>query len=544
MANKQKKEATVSVNSINPVDFYNKYHIEDCIDKICEKPAIVMADKTHLSYVKNITDQGKRMLRIDRVENTFTAITVNNFNITPGEVWSPFMMLQAFYFKNNWEEAVNYVIVDVMKNDANYIRVGTKYYKKSFSRDRWGVNRLVLQTWDRQTLVDDYGRDFLPSIPKFIGFTMRPDNKNYTRFAHGFYNRYHPFDHKPLSPKEYKGEHQWNWTKKLIMHIFGESDSEYELGIRYLKVLYDHPTQTLPILVLISNERQTGKTTFVNYMNMLFGANTVIINPQDISNQFNASYADKNVIMIEESHFESRQALEKIKNLSTQKELLVNTKHVSQYSVPFYGKLIITSNDENKFSKIDEEEIRYWVRKIPTLKGKANHSIMDVLAEEIPAFLAYLNTLPDVDRSKDRMVFTAEEIETDALISVKEESKSQLCKDLMFLLDDHAMNNDTVAKFYFTGKNLKDKWFNHNNNYGINYVNKVLKDEIKLRKLNKNKRFVPLEEGGSSQFEPKIVGKPFVYENPYCSEISLSNDDDDDQDDGDNENDLETGVPF
>ena len=56
---------------------------------------------------------------------------------------------------------------------------------------------------------------------------------------------------------------------------------------------------------------------------------------------------------------------------------MVNTKHVSHYSVPFYGKLIITSNNEDKFSKVDNEEIRYWVRKVPTLKGKANHNILE-----------------------------------------------------------------------------------------------------------------------------------------------------------------------
>ena len=36
-----------------------------------------------------------------------------------------------------------------------------------------------------------------------------------------------------------------------------------------MKILYEHPTQILPILSLVSNERGTGKTTFLNWQSIL-----------------------------------------------------------------------------------------------------------------------------------------------------------------------------------------------------------------------------------------------------------------------------------
>lgn len=500
----------VELTSINPVDFYNKNCIDDVIALLLKKPCIEMAGKKALTYVKQHSDKNKRMLLIDRVNGCFEADMENGFGIPIGERYTAFMMLQKFIFKKSWVKAFSYVVFEKMNNKNEYMRIRYNYFKKIKKTDRYLVDRNPIVKWERTAIVDDRGRDFLASIPKFDDFTMFPDNKNYQRIVNNNYNMYHEFDHKPCKPEEYKGEEQWKWTNILIKHIFGE---HYELGLKYMKILYEHPTQALPILVLISKERQTGKTTFINYMTILFGGNTIIINPEDIKSQFNGSYAEKNIIMIEESHFDTKQSLEKIKNLSTQKTLTVNNKFVAQYDIPFFGKIIITSNDENKFSKIDEEEIRYWVRKVPALTERTNHNILNDLKDEIPYFLHFLETLPEVDTSRHRMVFTPEEIQTEALESVKLESREQLHKEMLIYLDNHAEQNPTIERFYFTGINIKEVFFDRNNQYGISYINKVLKYNMELEKIEKTMRFVPLEKSGG--FQDKIVGRPYVFENPY-----------------------------
>jgi hypothetical protein len=397
---------------------------------------------------------------------------------------------------------------------AEKFRLLELVYKKIIKLDSYNIKRVELKLWDKSIIRDDYGSRYLNEIEAYDDFTMEPNNKNYAQVIGNNYNLYSPFAHTACSPDEDYSPIKWPCIDNMIMHIFSE---QYDLGLKYLKVLYEFPKKILPILVLTSTERQTGKTTFaVDFMHILFGANMVAINPKDISNDFNGSYADKNIISIEESQFESKQATEKLKNLATQKKIMVNTKHVSHYSVPFYGKLIITSNNEDKFSKVDNEEIRYWVRKVPTLKGKANHNILEDMLKEIPYFLRFLEEMDPIDFSKSRMVFTEEEISTQALDVVKKESRSWLCKDLEMLIDDHCLNNTGIKQLYFTPKCVKNKFFKNDNRVQLNFVRQVLRDEMKFDRINENKRFISFEEeGGPYKNKSNAQGRPFIFENPY-----------------------------
>jgi len=492
---------------LNPVDYFNQNHVQYIMNYMCSLPLSEITGIDSFSYTKSRPDKKKRMIVIE--DDHFVAKMDNDLGMEIDEPYTPFRMLVEFKFKGSWQRAIWHIIYDLMEKKVPYIRVGVKYYKVIEKVDRNNIIRTSLKLWDKQTIIDDYGKEFLDNIAQYDDFTLEPNNKGYTSIIGNNYNLYAPFQHEPLPLKEYKDD-SWPWTKKLLKHIFGE---QYKLGLEYIKVLYDMPKQKLPILVLTSEERSTGKTTFIDWIEMLFGDNSVIINPQDISNSFNSAYADKNLIMIEESRFESVQATEKLKNLATQKKILVNTKFITQYSIPFHGKLIITSNDESKFSRVDETEIRYWVRKVPTLKGKANHAILEELRSEIPAFLCFLNQQPEIDTTKSRMVFEAEKLVTDALKTVKQESRSGLYKDIRLLLKDHCLNNTDVEYFYFIAKDLKNRWFRNNGKIEISYIDKVLRDEFKFDKA-KMMRYFPIEDA-NQRFKPKRSGRPYVYKNEY-----------------------------
>lgn len=530
MTKKTKKQTqqAVDVNLINPVDYYNRNCVEHTIKLLTKLKSVERIGVKALTYIINRSDKTKRMIIIDEKTGMFEAELPNGLGMPVGEKYSPFMMIQKYIHKNSWRQAMNYAIYKIMNNDHEYVRIRTDYFIKMEQTDRFGIERLVIEPWTRQALLDDFDKSVLDSIEKFKGFTIVPDNKNFKQSYGNLWNLYAPFDHKPVTKKQYKGDDSWKWTRNLLKHIFGEE--QYHMGLIYLKVLYDNPKQALPILVPISEERQTGKTTFVNYMNILFGANTVIINPQDIGSQFNASYAEKNIIMIEESHFDSRQALEKIKNLSTQKIITINQKHIAQKQIAFFGKLIITSNDENKFSKVDDAEIRYWVRKVPTLAGKENHNILVDMKNEIPSFLYYLDNLGnvegehqkflkangDVDILRHRMVFFDSEILTVALTSVKKESREALHKDIEIYLDNHGMQNPSIEKFYFISINIKEKYFAHNQRYSTSYINRVLRSAMKLEKHTTPTRFTPIEDTTLGQ--NTMVGRPFVYKNKFFND--------------------------
>jgi len=52
---------------------------------------------------------------------------------------------------------------------------------------------------------------------------------------------------------------------------------------------------------------------------MIFGDNFIQINPEDLSSQFNSSYASKNIIAIDETVIEKSHASEKLKSIATAK---------------------------------------------------------------------------------------------------------------------------------------------------------------------------------------------------------------------------------
>ncbi len=375
------------------------------------------------------------------------------------------------FFSGNIVQAISYIRSQATDDQHEYVRVGVDYFKLKKSKDQFGISRLEYRPWNKTEIVQDMGRDYIDQMPKYDGFRNEPDNKNYKRVHDNDLNQYQPFSHKPAG--EIADKSKFPWIAMFIKHIFGEQE---ELGYKYIKVMYDHPKHILPILVLASTERQTGKSTFVDFMSILFGDNSVVLNPENISSQFNGSYASKTLLMIEESFFEKRSTLEKLKNLGTQKRITVNKKNITEYTVPFYGKLIITSNDEKKFTRIDEQEIRYWVRIVPSIKGEGNHSILSDFKEEIPYFLDYINEMEDIDLDKSRMVFTSKEIETDAVKVVKENSKEGLMKDVELIFEELISNASEETKEICFNSSDMYKGFRSLNksNYTNHYLNSVL----------------------------------------------------------------------
>jgi hypothetical protein len=349
-------------------------------------------------------------------------------------------------------------------------------------------------------------------------FVIVPDNKNYQEFQESFYNLYNQFPHVS-SHKESASYSDFENIHEMMCHIFGE---QLELGYTYFKVLYEHPRQILPILTLVSAERQTGKTTFLNFLEMLFGGNYVLISPNDLTSSFNELYSTKNIIAIDETTLEKQSSVEKLKSISTQKTTTVNKKFVSQYSIPFFGKVVISTNKEKDFMRIDEEEIRFWVRKVPVINRKKKTNIEDLMCKEIPDFLAYLENLPDVDFSKDRMVFTKDEIKTEFLTDVVKESKPGLQKDIEIFVSDY-FKSSGIESFLATPKQIKERWFDKNGSISPHYIAKILRDFMKME-AEPMMRFTPFEDNGKNPYDPnnKVVGTPFMFKiEDYLTESEI-----------------------
>jgi hypothetical protein len=492
---------------LNPVDYFNFHGSFVSIFDGVKKVNIKSETEICLQHPDNLdpNELNKVTFTLNK-NNVVEVVKKNDYQLAVGAKLSKFMLLSAVKFKGDNFAAMSYVHFTLMKSEIPYIRVGTDYFKLIDKKDRFGSHNRLLKPWKKDEIKQDHGKQLLNMIFKFDDFTIYPDNITYKPVLNNCYNLYAKFAHdKAIDDIE---QNNIPVTMGLMNHIFGE---HLEHGLKYMKILYQYPRQIAPVLALVSSERETGKTTFLNWIQMLFGENSTLINPSDLTSNFNDAYATKNIIMIDETTIDKVHAIEKLKSLATAKTISVSQKFVSHYSVPFYGKIILCTNKESDFMRIDEEEIRFWVRKIKPITGKKNTNIENDLKNEIPKFIKYLLQLPEIDFSKSRMVFTKEEIMTESLEIVKEESKSQLRKEIEYLFIDWFANNDNIDMVEVTAKDIKEKWFGTNNQISISYIRKVLKDEMKMVNLE-TKKYKGFPDANSTS---QKTGLPFVFTNPY-----------------------------
>jgi hypothetical protein len=417
---------------------------------------------------------------------TVLVLDKNPLNLPIGDHFTKFEILTHGKFKGNAQAAWTWVGVKYMNTNLPFLRVADSYYKITHVRDRYDVLREQIKAFKKEEIKADHGPAIMPLIPKFDDFCIVPDNMNYSEVVDNCYNLYHPFSHKPWELSKRIKDSDIKVSMGLMRHIFGD---QLEMGIKYLKLLYENPRQALPILCLVSKERQTGKTTFLNWMNIMFGQNYCQINPEDLGSQFNSAYATKNVIALDETVIDKSHAVEKLKSIATAKTISVNQKFVANYSVPFFGKVIICTNKEMDFMRIDEEEIRFWIRKVPQITS-INTNIENDLTDEVPAFLRYLINQPAVDTKRSRMVFTAEELHNESLLKVKKESHSQLRKDFTLIISDYFYTNGH-DKVQATLSELKEKFFKFNANVGPGYLRKMLTQEMRIKPVHG--RYKPID---------------------------------------------------
>lgn len=304
-------------------------------------------------------------------------------------------------------------------NGAPYIRVGTNYYKLVRLPTIAGNFNDIIVPWTLEAIRQDHGKSLIGTIKKYDGFTCLPSHTDFRQDYHGFYNTYAPLPHRPE-------EGPFTYTLRLLGHIFG---GQLDLGLDYLQLLYTRPVQVLPILCLVSKERSTGKTTFLKWLKSMFDNNMTYLTNDSFSSQFNADWANKLLICIEEVLFNKEELTERIKYLSTTNFNKLEAKGKDKREVEFFGKFVLCSNNEDNFIKIDDHETRFWVLKVPYLE-KEETGFLDELEKEIPAFLYHLGQRELSSPNATRMWFTPGQIRTDALANLVRNNRNRVEKEL------------------------------------------------------------------------------------------------------------------
>lgn len=371
------------------------------------------------------------------------------YNVYQNEIKnSPFRYQRAI-----WGYTENGLKLLAHDDSNNFIRVASKWFKIVQNINVFGEPEQEIKPWSIEEIKRDYENaqhgtfipGFIKTLKRYDNFTNYPDfTVNYRRQILGNYNLANPLPHKPLKGK-------FPTIAKFLCHVFSGDpatisanqddianveDSQLTVFIDWLTIALRIPTQNLIVPVLVSEKNKTGKTTLLEFVSYLFGTNnSAILNNERFKTKFNAHYISKHIIGIDEGFLSSDKKAEKesMKQLVTAKYQFMELKGVNMEKIPFYGKIIMTSNDETRVMQIEESEDRWFIVLVPTFKEEIP-DILQKMREEISAFLYFLFTRDIFHPKKTRFWFARKSYWTAQAGKIVKSSKSMLEQNIDHLI--------------------------------------------------------------------------------------------------------------
>lgn len=368
-------------------------------------------------------------------------------------------------------------------DSKEFIRVASKYFRVVYYPDAYGNTVRDLIPWAKGEISEDYVKqgytNFFQTIAKYNRFVNIPENdpKKFQQVLFDCYNLYYPLEYQLEQGK-------WPTIEMYLRHIFKD---QYELGLDWISLTFNKPTQNLPSICLVSKEKSTGKSKFIELMQLLYENNAVMIGNSEITDTFNDDYVTKLIIGIDEGLLEKKATVEKLKSWITGRYVQMNTKFLSRSRVDMFAKIILTSNNDEDFIRIDDDESRFWVRYVHPFEGEEIPDLLDLMGREIPQFAYYLKNEHKVKHEKKtRLYFDPKLYETESLQKLRGESKTQMYKDIEIIIQEAFMKyNGTpgqthkFTRLYYTITELSEAIYGKTSGQR-QYVRKTLQREFRI----------------------------------------------------------------
>ena len=395
-----------------------------------------------------------------------------------------------------------------------------------------GKTERQLKKFSKSTLEDRFKKGFQEKLQFFHGFVNIPDHFNYRqvveKFGKQYYNRYFPFRWEPAQGK-------WPHIEKLMKHIFGEhmvkcakTCEEYlswHMGLDYVQILLTEPIRKLPVLVLYSEENNTGKSTFGHLLADIFSDNVVEVGNSALTSEFNETYADKLVCVVEETLLDRKKDTEKIKALSTAFRMLVNPKGVRQFSIDFFCKFIFNSNNRRMIYLTKHDE-RFWILEIPQLT-EDDPTFRDKMKAEIPAFIQFLKERELATPKQSRMHFHNSLIKTEAFFETVKVNEPAAATDLRDQIKNMFLDDHGLKEIRMTMKNIREEFFNKATTE--KWIREILKDYLDVDLLRNKKGQAKVERGTYSIWrlingtlekeQVQYRGRPYIFEREHFVKV-------------------------
>ncbi len=483
-------------NDNNKLDRANLKGIDDLLISFQDKTADIIQDLQSVGNNSYYFQKFNVSYGLGKVHSHFHLADVKEFYLYHVER-RPELKNKEFIFNGTryiYNEETGNCDIKMPKDAASYFRSGDLYFEFIHKPNQHHEIETIIEQRQKSTIVDDHGKTFLKYIKKYKSFCNVPDHVSYQQVINNCFNLYSPLEIGPLD--EPCGPEDCPTIISFLTHLFGENKIGYEdtetnqtkeyitidLALDYLQLLYQKPQQKLPILCLVSKENNTGKSTFADFLRNFLGANVAIVGNSDLAGDFNAHWASKNVVICDETKIDKQHVVEKIKSLSTSKKIFMNAKGRGQVELDCFIKFVLITNNEETFIYASEEDIRYWVIKVPVLK-KENPLIIDQLKQEIPMFLSMLNKRKLATEHKNRMWFHPQLLKTDALVKLVEKTKPSAEKQIRHYIREMFFNTEYDEILMSTTDIIKEV-FNGSSKYDADYINGILKSNMKIDKYH------------------------------------------------------------
>lgn len=362
----------------------------------------------------------------------------------------------------------------------NYIRVGDNYYKIVYRPDKGGKPIKDYLKLNKGTIIDDHSHGIIKYISKYDDFCMVASHTHYRQVINGFYNEYSELTHKPV-----KGD--CPTVLSVIHHVFGEA--YYDFALDYLQLLYCNPYQRLPILLLESQEKNTGKSTFANIIYKIFQDNAIKIGNNDLQSDFNSVWVKRLAIIVDETSLEKKGVTQMLKRFSTETgKVTVNEKNKAQSEVDFFGKFLFISNEEGKALFIEQGDPRWAVFKVPTFaskKVKEDPLIETKIDQEIPFFLHFLANRSMKYTLRSRMYFDPVVYQTAQLQLYYNNGISKVCQYIKQLVIDTFELYPEEDTLKFALSDIMDELKGEIKGLDRHKVQHALESELRMAKKSK-----------------------------------------------------------
>jgi len=237
-----------------------------------------------------------------------------------------------------------------------------------------------------------------------------------------------------------------------------------------------------------------------------------------LSNEIKGLYATRLLVCCEEAFIGKKVLIERIKSVATSDKILMNNKGSDHVEIDFFGNFLLFSNNEENFIYASDDDIRYWVRKVPVPKADSV-DLLKLMIDEIPAFLFFINNRTIHSERKSRMWFAPSLIRTDALKNVVEFNKPMIEKEI---------RNGILTKFldfaeetiFMTVEDVKAEFLK--NRFEPTYIKRGLQDDLKLKVYEEDGKkkvirysypkweFFP-ETKKSERVSVSNIGRPYVF---------------------------------